>query len=77
MNGELNESDLLRSGFIVKGDRLIFIRKIKNKNDSNSNKEEDVNIDYIQLTHLRVIWLVISILIFLLYYGKRIKTADE
>jgi len=63
------EKDLLESGFVVKNGQLIFIRGLENKEiiepESSSN-----GIDTIEVSHLRVIWLIVSSLILLLYFSR-------
>jgi hypothetical protein len=76
--GKYPDSDILESGYMRPGERIIFFQGIKQKYQ-HRGKENNTDGEFgIRLPYLRIIWLVISAAVFLglVLYGRSSKTDE-
>ncbi len=72
--GEYSEQDLVSSGLIYSGSKVVVFNGNYN---SKSQIPEDLNNDFqLDPSHLRIIWIIISLMI-IIYYVNRLRNRDE
>lgn len=75
-DGLVADKDLLMWGYLPFDKSLIFVdnsNRLLHKNE----KKYETKKSKIEITHLRIIWVVLSVLIILLYFSKRSDMTDE
>lgn len=72
--GDYSEADIINSGLIYSGSKVVVF----NENySSKSPISDELNNDFeLDPSHLRIIWIIISLMI-LIYYVNRIRNRDE
>ncbi len=76
-NGEFLKEEAVKAGYIEKGEKLLFFKKQDKETQQKSEKsqvDDEFNVD---LSHLRILWVVISVMIILIYYVIRSKYKKE
>lgn len=72
----ISDEDLARYGYIKKGSKLIFNKISPERTAEKFPSGGDDERGGIEISHLRIIWIVISSLIVLLLIGSRYKKRD-
>ncbi len=72
--GLYSDSDIIASGYVTGGGRIIRFDDagIKRQESSTGKSEFDL-----ELGHLRIIWIIFSIVLVVYYYTKRKNEADN
>lgn len=73
-SGDYSEKEIINSGLIYSGSKVIVF----NENYSTkSTFSDEINNDFqLDPSHLRIIWVIISLMI-IIYYVNRIRNKDE
>ena len=71
--GVYSENDIINSGLIYNGSKIVVFNK--NYNFKPGLKDDESGILKINPAHMRIIWLIISVMI-LLYYINRSKQKE-
>lgn len=73
-SGDYSEKEIINSGLIYSGSKVIVF----NENYSTkSTFSDEINNDFqLDPSHLRIIWVIISLMI-IIYYVNRIRNRDE
>lgn len=75
-DGRVEESDLTSSGYVKKGGRVLILKG--GRKDSPVMKEEPgTATGTLPLEHIRIIWIVVSLLILLLYFSRIYRTSES
>jgi len=74
-SGRLTDADLLKSGFVKKGNRIVILKGVR---DGELSPEEPgvSSATPIEISHYRIIWIVVSMLILLLYFSRQYRTEE-
>lgn len=73
-SGLYNSADIIGSGFVYKTGKLIYIEDSQKESISgNVTNPEDFSIS---LEHLRIIWIIISVMFLSYYFLKNTKSDD-
>ncbi len=75
--GEFKKEEAVKAGYIEKGEKLVFFKN--EEKERQGPKEKTVKDDGfdVDLSHLRILWVVISVMILLIYYVVRSKYKEE
>lgn len=79
-NRNFYKEEASKSGYIAPGEKYIFFKSSgeKEKISTEVSKKKDKYDKYsVELSHLRILWAVASIMIILLYFGKRRKEKEK
>lgn len=71
------KKEAARSGYIENDDRLLFFKRStaeEKKSENNPEKKEEFSVD---ITHLRILWLVASVMIILIYFGRKNPASNR
>ena len=75
------DSDVLHAGYISPGDKLVVLRDDKGHRDRETAQARADKTKTVEMGHYRLIWIVISILVFILFISKKhgfwVKSDDE
>ncbi|MFH0977392.1 MAG: septum formation initiator family protein [Spirochaetota bacterium] len=72
-NGNFYKQEAARSGFIAGGEKYIFFKssgKVEKVNAKSAVKDDEYPVE---LSHLRILWIVISAIVLLFYFWNRKK----
>ena len=76
-NGEFFKDEAAKSGFIKEGEKVLFFKKAAGKSEEiPASKLQDEKFS-INTAHLRILWVVISLMVLLIYYIIRSKYKKE
>ena len=76
-NEELIKEEAVKAGYIENGDKLLFIKDTRSKTNiavRTTKKKEGFAID---VEHLRIFWVVISVMVIIFFFIKRNKQKEE
>jgi cell division protein FtsB len=75
--GEFLKDEAVKSGYINEGEKVLFFRKAAGKSEEiPASKLHDEKFS-VNTAHLRILWVVISLMILLIYYIIRSKYKKE
>lgn len=74
--GELLREEANRAGYIEDGERMVFIRSRGAAGTPDTSKTEDPAGPLIEPSHLRILWIVVSILSLLYYFARRTRAEE-
>lgn len=71
--GEFIKEEAAKSGYIQDGDKMLFLRGGEREKNIRMEKKSAGTINRIELTHLKILWIVVSVMIIMFYIirGKR------
>lgn len=71
--GEFIKEEAAKSGYIQDGDKMLFLRGGEREKSIRLEKNSAGTINRIELTHLKILWIVVSVMIIMFYIirGKR------
>lgn len=71
--GEFIKEEAAKSGYIQDGDKMLFLRGGEREKNIRMEKNSAGTINRIELTHLKILWIVVSVMIIMFYIirGKR------
>lgn len=73
--GRLSEKDILDSGFTAGDERILSLHGVKDQDDK-VREPADVLESTVRLSHVRIIWVVVSMLILLFYFSRKEKREE-
>jgi hypothetical protein len=73
----ISDEDLARAGYVKKGSKLIFNKAAAAAKGAGYLPSADQESGVIAISHLRVVWIVISALTILLLVGSRYRKRDR
>ena len=76
-NSNFYKREASKQGFIAEGEKYIFFKKQENQETSKPKVKTKEDKYKVELSHLRILWAVASIMIILLYFGKRSGEKKE
>lgn len=69
--GTISKEDFIRSGYVESGEKIIFFHGSVSSRDMHADSQrESVSSAVVDTRHLRILWIVISILVIVLFYIK-------
>lgn len=71
------KKEAVRSGYMERDDKLLFFKRSTAKEKpaaGNSEKKDEYTVD---IMHLRILWLVASVMIILFYFGRKNAASDK
>ncbi len=74
--GGLTEEDLLRAGYVKKGEKVIFVKGKLPGNDGLKKPDPDDE-SFISMGNLRIAWIFISALVLIVYFYSRTGMTGE
>lgn len=75
LSGSVSESDFQKSGYIGRGDRLLFFKGGISKENSPASIPEDES--SVNLGHMRLIWIILSALIMIFLFSRLIRSGES
>jgi len=69
--------DVLNSGFIRPGDRMFFFRGGEPERGKAPDQEKAPEDFTFELSHMRIVWIIVSILVVLFYISRRSRSPEE
>ena len=76
-NGDFNKEEAVKAGYIDKGEKLIFFDESKKDKQKKIEVSENEEKDRIDIMHLRILWVVVSMMIILFYLGRKSRYKEE
>lgn len=76
-NGEFLKDEAAKSGFISEGEKVLYFKKAEGKSEeipASKLQEEEFSVN---TAHLRILWVVISFMVLLIYYILRSKYKKQ
>jgi cell division protein FtsB len=74
--GGLTEEDLLRAGYVKKGEKVIFIKGKLPVNEARKKREPGEE-NPVSIGNLRIAWIFISAVVFIIYLYSRTGVTGE
>lgn len=69
--GIISKEDFIRSGYAETGEKIIFFHgSVSPRNMQADSQRESVSSAVVDTRHLRILWIVVSILVIVLFYLK-------
>lgn len=75
-SGELLREEAHRAGYIENGARMVFLRSNDAAPVHGAKNVDDTGGAIIELSHMRILWVVVSVLALLFYFARRTR-LDE
>ena len=75
--GEYSERDIVSSGYVTSGGKIISFQDNETGGSSLGQSSEPASRFEIDLGHLRIIWILFSLIIAFYYFKKRSSGVDE
>ncbi|MGV7928415.1 MAG: septum formation initiator family protein [Spirochaetota bacterium] len=69
-SGRLLREEAHRAGFIENGERVVFLRPLERTGAGEMNKRDTPVTGAIETSHLRILWIVVSMLALLYYFSR-------
>lgn len=73
--GGLTKSDVMKAGYIEKGEKLIFFKGAKDDSRPRDLPGETSDAPGITMREARIMWIILSIVIFLFYLSRKSVTS--
>ena len=75
-NSDFYKKEASKHGFVSEGEKYIFFKNQKAGTSKQEVKQKEDKYK-VELSHLRILWAVASIMIILLYFGRRNKEKKD
>lgn len=76
-SGRLLREEAHRAGFIENGERVVFLRPLERTGAGEMNKQDTPVTGAIETSHLRILWIVVSMLALLYYFSRFARDGVE
>jgi hypothetical protein len=74
--GEQTDSDMMKSGYVIRGDRLLYLKGLEGPHSGETEQAGLLGPEKVEISHLRVIWIIVSSLLVLLYYTRAVRQKE-
>lgn len=75
-SGELLREEAHRAGYIENGARMVFLRSNDDAAVPDGKNADDSGGSFIEPSHLRILWIVVSMLALLFYFARRTRAEE-
>ena len=75
-DGDKSYQEAVKSGFISKGKKYLFFKGGDDEKEISSVRSPDETDYSVEAAHLRILWIVASIMILLFYFGRRSRIKE-
>ncbi|MCU0822503.1 MAG: septum formation initiator family protein [Spirochaetes bacterium] len=75
--GEFLKEEATKSGYITEGEKVLFFKKASGKSEEIPASKLNDDKFSVNTAHLRILWVVISLMVLLIYYIIRSKYKRE
>ncbi len=76
-NGRMLREEAHRAGFVGNGERVVFLNSGAASGSDDAEKKGTPDGMSIETSHLRILWIVVSMLALLYYFARSTRTGEE
>lgn len=74
--GDFLKEEAIRSGYIDQGERILFLKGDRKAREAAVEKVGDRIMHRVELSHLKIFWVVVSLMIMMFYLMRRRRFSN-